>query len=66
MGERIWFSQGTPSSRDEVFYNYMGNDTDFPHDSEISIGLLRQAAKEFLHHGGDRPTCVTWQTDPGT
>jgi hypothetical protein len=65
-GEHTWFSQGTPSSRDEVFYNYMGNDTDFPPDSEISIGLLRQAAKEFLHHNGDRPTCVQWQPDPNT
>ena len=66
QGERVWFSQGTPSSRDEVFYLYMGNDTDFPHDSEIPIGQLRQAAKEFLQHSGERPTCVTWQTDPGT
>lgn len=63
-GERVWYSQGTPSNRDEVFYCYMGNDTDFPHDSEVSIGLLRQAAKEFLTNGGNRPTCVTWQADP--
>lgn len=63
QGERVWFSQGTPSGRDEVFYLYMGNDTDFPHDSEISIGLLRQAAKEFLNRAGERPTCLAWQTD---
>jgi hypothetical protein len=65
QGERVRFSQGTPSSRDEVFYLYMGNDTDFPRDSEISIGLLREAAREFLNRGGEHPTCVTWQTDPG-
>ena len=66
QGDGVWFSHGAPSSRDEVFYLYMGNDTDFPHDSEIPIGLLRQAAKEFLNRGGERPTCVTWQTDAGT
>jgi len=37
----------------------MGNDTEFPHDSEIPIGLLRQAAKDFLQHSGERPTGVT-------
>jgi hypothetical protein len=39
----------------------MGNDTDFPVDSEIPIDLIRQATKEFIASGGERPTCVQWQ-----
>lgn len=66
QGERVWFSQGLPGNRGEVFYLYMGNDTDFPHDSEVPIELLRQAAKEFLQRSGERPTCVSWQTETGT
>lgn len=29
-----WYSKGTPSRHDEVFYYYTGSDRDFPHDSE--------------------------------
>lgn len=56
-----WFSLGVRSERDEVFYYYMGHDRGFPIDSEIPVDLVRQAAKEFLASGGERPTCVQWQ-----
>lgn len=56
-----WYSLGARSDRDEVYYCYMGNDTGFPLDSEIPLNLIRQAAKEFLDTGGERPTCVSWQ-----
>ena len=56
-----WNSLGARSTRDEVFYCYMGNDRGFPIDSLISLDLVRQATKEFLATGGQRPTCVRWQ-----
>ena len=58
-----WYTKGQASERDEVFYYYMGADTDFPIDSEVPVSLLRQAVKEFLHHSGARPTCVSWQAE---
>jgi hypothetical protein len=63
--EQVWYSKGdTDSKREDVFYYYMGSDTDYPRDSEISILVLRDAAKEFLRTGGDRPTSVPWQENP--
>jgi Immunity protein Imm1 len=59
--EGTWFSRGARSNRDEVFYCFVGHDRDFPPDSEISIALIRQATKEFLASGGQRPSCVQWQ-----
>lgn len=56
-----WFSVGNVSQYDEVCYYYMGNDREFPRDSEISIDLVRQAAREFLANGGNRPECIEWQ-----
>lgn len=56
-----WYSKGEPSKYDEVYYYFMGNDRDFPHDSVIAIDVVRRATKEFLASGGKRPTCVTWQ-----
>lgn len=61
MGDGTWYSKGTPSVHDEVYYCYMGSDRDFPHDSEIPLTQLRQAAREFLHSGGERPTAISWQ-----
>lgn len=56
-----WYTLGSVSTREEVFYYYMGHATDFPADSEITIEQIRQATKEFLASGGERPTCVRWQ-----
>ncbi|GAB3154883.1 hypothetical protein GCM10027290_50050 [Micromonospora sonneratiae] len=61
MGDGTWYSKGTPSKHDEVYYCYMGSDRDFPHDSEVSLEQLRQAAREFLRSGGQRPTAIPWQ-----
>jgi hypothetical protein len=59
--EGAWYSLGRRSDRDEVFYCFVGNDRTFPPDSEIPIDLIRQAVKEFLATGGQRPTVVRWQ-----
>jgi hypothetical protein len=56
-----WFSRGTPSRHEQVYYCYMGSERDFPIDSEVPIETLRQAVREFLTSGGARPTCLTWQ-----
>jgi hypothetical protein len=51
------------SSKEEgsVFYSIMGSATEFPVDSEVPIGLVREAVKEFLSSGGRRPNCVQWR-----
>ncbi|WP_422772460.1 Imm1 family immunity protein [Plantactinospora sp. WMMC1484] len=59
-----WYTLGTPSRHDQVSYYYMESERDFPHDSEIPLALVRQAAREFLVSGGQRPTCVSWQRVP--
>ncbi|GIG89128.1 Imm1 family immunity protein [Plantactinospora endophytica] len=59
-----WYTLGGPSRHDQVFYYYMESERDFPHDSEIPLDLVRQAAQEFLVTGGQRPTCVSWQRMP--
>jgi hypothetical protein len=56
-----WTSQGGRSERDEVFYCFVGHEREFPIDSLISIDLIRQATKEWLASGGERPGCVQWQ-----
>lgn len=61
--DHIGFSKGQVSKYDEVVYYYLGNDHEYPRDSEISIETIRQAVKEFLASGGERPTCVQWQDD---
>ncbi|WP_436998892.1 Imm1 family immunity protein [Streptomyces sp. enrichment culture] len=54
-------SLGGSVGRGKVSYYIVGNATEFPDGSEIPISLIRQAVKEFLVHGGKRPTCVQWQ-----
>jgi hypothetical protein len=54
-------SLGASKGRGEVSYFIVGNPTEFPDRSEIPIGLVSQAAKEFLISGGRRPTCIQWQ-----
>ncbi len=52
---------GAPGSREEPVYHIMGHLTEFPEESEIPIGLVRQAVKEFISSGGCRPECVAWK-----
>jgi Immunity protein Imm1 len=61
----VWYARGKQSTRDEVWYCYMGNDEEFPRDSEISLDELRTGAKEFLESGGKRPQSVRWREAAG-
>ncbi|MFI8793139.1 Imm1 family immunity protein [Streptomyces sp. NPDC055105] len=61
MDDGNFVSLGPADGRDEVSYSVVGNVTEFPERSEISISLVRQAVKEFLSSSGKRPTCVEWQ-----
>ncbi|APE19547.1 hypothetical protein vnz_00030 [Streptomyces venezuelae] len=54
-------SVGVLGSQIEVVYHVAGHGTEFPADSEIPLGLVRSAVKEFLHSGGGVPTCVVWK-----
>ena len=54
-------SLGDSKGRGSVSYFIVGNGTEFPDRSEIPIILVRQAVKEFLTSGGQRPTCIQWQ-----
>lgn len=54
-------SVGTPGSRNGVAYHVAGHWAEFPDRSEIPIGLVREAVKEFLHSGGRVPTYVEWK-----
>ncbi|MET8824951.1 Imm1 family immunity protein [Streptomyces sp. NPDC004610] len=47
--------------RGRVSYFIVGEGNEFPDRSEVPIALVRQAVKEFLASGGQRPTCVQWQ-----
>ncbi|WP_416984600.1 Imm1 family immunity protein [Streptomyces sp. T028] len=61
MDDGNFVSLDSSNGRGEISYSIMGNATEFPSRSEIPIGLVRQAVKEFLSSGGQRPTCVCWQ-----
>lgn len=61
MDDGNWVSYDPSDGRGEVSYSTMGNATEFPSHSEVPIALVRQAVKEFLSSGGQRPTCVQWQ-----
>jgi hypothetical protein len=52
------------SGNEEVEYYIDDNVREFPASAEIPIPLAREAVKEFLLSGGQRPTCVTWQKEP--
>jgi hypothetical protein len=59
-----WVTRGPEEDRSEIrFYYIQGNETEFAPDSGIPLSLVRQAGKEFLASGGQRPTCVQWQKD---
>lgn len=55
-----WFSKGRTSDREELFYCYYGEETDFPADAELPLETVRLAAAEYLRTGR-RPTVVEWQ-----
>lgn len=61
MDDGNFVSLDPAKGRGEASYFIMGNMAEFPSHSEISIALVRQAVKEFLSSGGQRPTCVQWQ-----
>ena len=58
------YSSGPRNAHEAGVYSLMGHLMEFPEHSDVPIDLVRQAAKEFLLSGGDRPTCVEWQQDP--
>ncbi|MFI5808954.1 Imm1 family immunity protein [Streptomyces sp. NPDC051561] len=54
-------SVGNPElGRGPVYYCQNGSSFDFPLFSEISIEEVRQAVKDFVASGGQRPACVDW------
>ncbi|GAB3823908.1 Imm1 family immunity protein [Kribbella italica] len=55
-----FYAAGERSRYDELTYYYMGSERPFPKDSELSLDLIRQAVKEFLTTGGDRPSDIEW------
>lgn len=63
LGNTCYVS-GVVSERDEVFYYYMGHDEGWPTDSEVSIGQVRQAVREFVKGSGARPTGFEWTEWP--
>jgi hypothetical protein len=58
-GNRV--TLGPETGRGEVVYHVAKNPTEFPNRAEVPIELIRQAVKEFVMSGGQRPTCVEWQ-----
>ncbi|MFE6461657.1 Imm1 family immunity protein [Streptomyces cinereoruber] len=52
---------GEPGSRKEPVYHLAGYMREFPEECEISIALVREAVKEFISSGGQRPRCVAWK-----
>jgi hypothetical protein len=54
-----WRTQGE-TDQDEVFYNYYGNDEDFPTDSTIGLDTLRMAVHEILVSGVTKAESVEW------
>ncbi|MFF4902083.1 Imm1 family immunity protein [Streptomyces sp. NPDC001068] len=44
-------------------YMLLGHVREFMPGSEIPVGLVRQAVKEFLGNGGRVPTCIEWQKE---
>jgi hypothetical protein len=60
----VWYAVGRAPQATKVFYEYAGHPEDFPLDSEISMDQVRNAVKEFLSTGGERPSSVEWQVWP--
>lgn len=56
-------SGATGGGDGQVAYCAIGHRREFPDHSEIPVDLVRQAVKEFLISGGQRPECVQWQAE---
>ncbi|MFD4905175.1 Imm1 family immunity protein [Kitasatospora purpeofusca] len=52
---------GPADSRNAPEYYLAGHWTQFRDQVEIPLDLVREAVKEFLTSGGQRPTCVSWK-----
>ncbi|MEV8104359.1 Imm1 family immunity protein [Streptomyces sp. NPDC088135] len=62
MDDKNFVSLGSSGGNGvEVSYFVVESPTEFPVTAEISLALVRQAVKEFLSSGGQRPMCVQWQ-----
>lgn len=57
----VWYAAGASPQHDEVSYEYAGHPEEFSLDSELSLDQIREAVKEFLRSGGERPTSVEWR-----
>jgi hypothetical protein len=58
--ERSWFSRGTVECADLVFEDYVCQGGSWDRNL-IENEVAREAAREFLRAGGQRPTCVEWE-----
>ncbi|MEV7776526.1 Imm1 family immunity protein [Kitasatospora sp. NPDC086791] len=56
-----YVSAGPLDSRNAPEYYLAGHWTQFRDQVEIPIDLARQAVKEFLISGGQRPACIAWK-----
>jgi hypothetical protein len=60
----VAYVPGKASEREDVFYNYMHHDEDWPRDSEVTIEQVRQAVREFVEGNGARPQSFEWREWP--
>lgn len=58
---QVWYADGG-KARDDVFYNYLGNEADFPSTSAVPLEMLRAVIKEVLDSGIARTALVNWQS----
>ncbi|WP_289929339.1 Imm1 family immunity protein [Streptomyces sp. S.PB5] len=54
-------SIGDSTLEGEVAYFFVQHRRDYPAYAEVPISVVRQAVKEFVLSGGQRPTCVEWR-----
>jgi hypothetical protein len=60
--DSVWaVDPDTPPSRHAIWFDYGGTPTEYsPNRTRVTPETARQAAREFLARGGQRPTCVQW------
>ena len=49
------------SSSERVMYDYMTNGREYPATAVCNVGIVFQAAREYMESDGARPTVVDWQ-----
>lgn len=59
--EGTMVSRGSAENNQDVQYGFCGNVSEYSASWEIPLAQVRQAAKEFLASGGQRPACIEWQ-----